>query len=134
MPHSKKRNVPIGTIKKFLDYLQQHYPKYENFIIHLQKAREFRSNFVTHIQQYALHDWMTVSYRDIRDQKCAVVYFVRSEGGELPFFSPAQLNPYNKGFNPPVKCKSFYVSPRHVDCFVAFKSFIKEFLTDLSKE
>jgi hypothetical protein len=129
-PHSYQRNMSITSIKNFLEFLSSGHLVLKESLAWLEKARDFRARFVDHIQQHVLHDWMTYSYPGKFGPECVIIYFVR-KGPEV-YYPGIQLDPYAPDFQPPVNYKSFYVSPPHKECLLAFQLVTEEIIKSIA--
>lgn len=122
--------MPIDSLVKFLRHISD--KSYESTVKDqaslLIKSADFRSKFIDHPQQHALHDWMTYSYGP---EECCIIYFTR-KGPEVYYIEPK--NPYAPDFVPPVNYKSFYVSPAHTQVFLAVVHFTEKVLYSLVPE
>ncbi len=127
-PHSEKRDLPIGSVQKFIEYLQERFPKLKKELELLEKARAFRAKFVDHIQQHTLHDWMTYSPAV---GEAVVIYFIPSNNS-YPDYGDF-TDPFNPTFKPPVGHKSFYVSPPFKKVFKSLKKVVKDTLSATNK-
>lgn len=121
--------MPIDSLTKFLRHISD--KSYESIIKDqaalLLKSADFRSKFIDHPQQHALHDWMTYSY----GTGACIIYFIR-KGPEIYYREPK--DPYAPDFVPPVNYKSFYVSPAHTQVFLAVLHFTEKVLKSLVPE
>lgn len=102
------KDFPINSVKRFLEHVKKRIKcrstLYEQIDL-LERSIDFRSKFIDHPQQHAIHDWMTYGYLG----KYYVIYFIR-HGREVYYREPKE--PFEPDFQPPVNCKKdFYVSP-----------------------
>jgi len=121
--------MPVDSLTKFLRHISD--KSYESIVKDqaalLIKSADFRSKFIDHPQQHALHDWITYSY----GTGVCIIYFIR-KGNEVYFIEPR--DPYAPNFVPPVNYKSFYVSPAHTQVFLAVTYFTEKVLSSLVPE
>lgn len=121
--------MPIDSLTKFLRHISD--KSYESIVKDqatlLIKSADFRSKFIDHPQQHALHDWLTYSY----GTGTCIIYFIR-KGNEVYYREPK--DPYAPDFTPPVNYKSFYVSPAHTQVFLAVIYFTEKVLSSLAHE
>lgn len=121
--------MPIDSLTKFLRHISDR--SYESIVKDqaalLIKSADFRSKFIDHPQQHALHDWMTYSY----GTETCIIYFVRK--GNKVYYRELK-DPYAPDFVPPIDHKSFYVSPAHTQVFLAVIYFTEKVLSSLVLE
>lgn len=120
--------MPIDSVTKFLRHMSD--KSYDSLVkdhsAALIKSVDFRSKFIDHPQQHALHDWMTISYI----KGTCIVYFLKKD--DKVYFRP-HADPYASDFRPPFDCDSFYVSPKHSETFEAVKIFTIQILSSLEQ-
>lgn len=130
IPHKHKRELPVGKNKRFIEYLDEKYVNIKNEISLLEKAREFRAKFITHLSQNVLHDWMTYSCDGRFKAECVIIYFIKNSDNSYKNYNhDFYLNPYDLDFKPPISCSNFYVSPPHNELYFSIQLLVKELLT-----
>lgn len=117
-PHKKLLiDIPIGSIERFLAYIDKVYGLKEvlpGVIDSLNSSRDFRSRFVDHPQQHGAHNWYMYSYGT---GICIVYYLPDEDLDQEVIYVPTMGYPYVDNFQPIFKTKSCYVSPNHHSTF-----------------
>jgi hypothetical protein len=119
--------MPIRGVTKFINWIQSkdiNSANFEKQSLALLDSTTFRSKFIDHPQQHALHDWLTFT-----SEESSIIYYIRT--GDNVYFPTDLTDPYVIGFEPPVDCRSFYVSPKRETTKTALISFTKHILKSL---
>lgn len=141
-------NLPIGSVKRFLERMVTGVPSLESDIKLLEYSRAFRAKAIDHPQQHSMHDWFTQSLGG----QTVIVYFTfpRGSGGsperdsdlditeiidplrDTIFSIPEiqSVNPYSESYSPAFACSTFYVSPPYLEVHNSIKAVIKTILLD----
>ena len=120
--------MPFNSVSKFLQFLER-YEQLREPVKYLGMANDFRVRAVDHVQQFALHDWMTMRYLGKYEPEVVVIYFTKN-GNEI-YYRP-YMDPYSPSFQPPVNYKEFFVSPPYKEVYFSFIHVVEVVLNDLA--